>query len=330
MEKEPPKHYTPRQFFVCYLDVLGIREKLFSNINYHSSEISPEQQAIIDNYSELISNSLDVLSFAKDLFSKPSYDLIKAFCSDSLLESLTDSGKEEVLRRLQSVKFSMQSFSDSLLIYAPYDEENYYNFVDSFTFLFSFYSFLFLSKIDQGILFRGALTIGTAWEIRNNFLFGPAVHEAYLLESTAAKHPRIILSPSLAKFVDRLKQEAIRRNLQVDQGLLRDAFVTDYDGVLMLNYLSVSNIVFLRSLFDVEYYISIIQKAFAALKRGYDTYRASKSTSQVDILSHEAELARRYYDMLRFFKSKEKAINDYLSSLRKNPISFVFDLLNDL
>ena len=321
------KQYTPKQYIVCYLDFLGIREKLFSNMDYHCSEITPEQQTTINRFSELISNSLDILDFAIKLFSNPSYDLIEKFCPTSLQETITEDCKKEVLQRLQGVKYSIQFFSDSLLIYLPYDNNNRYEYMDSFSFLLSLYSNIFLSTVDQGILIRGALTIGTAWEIRSNYLFGPAVHEAYLLESTVAKHPRIVLSPSLIQLVEKTKQDAKRNNRAIDESLLSTAIVSDYDGVSMLNYLSVSNFSLSRNLLDINSYISMIVKAFDAIKKNYISYCAHKETVSTEKFSHEAELARRYYAMLLFFKRNEKPINDYLVSIGEKPICFDFDLL---
>jgi len=326
MEKVPPKQYTPKQYIVCYLDFLGTREKLLSNMDYHCSEVTPEQQMNIDHFSELISNSLKILDYAQDLFANPSYELIEKFCPGSVQKSLTENDKKEVLRRVQKVKYSIQSFSDSLLIYIPYDNSNNFEYMDSFYFLFSLYSTLHLSMIDQGILFRGALTIGTAWEIRSNYLFGPAVHEAYLLESTVAKHPRIVLSQSLIQLIEKMKQDARNNKQVIDESFLSTAIMSDYDGVSVLNYLSVRNFDLLRNLMDVKDFIDKIVKSFDSIKKNYISYSAHKKNVSIEKFSHEAEHARRYYAILLFFKRNEKPINNYLISIGEKPVCFDFDL----
>ena len=71
----------------------------------------------------------------------------------------------------------------------------------------------------------------------------------------------------------------------------------------------------------------MIVKAFDAIKKNYISYCANKETVSTEKFSHEAELARRYYAMLLFFKRNEKPINDYLVSIREKPICFDFELL---
>lgn len=59
-----------------------------------------------------------------------------------------------------------------------------------------------LSKIgakllQAGILIRGAMTVGNLIHTNDGIIMGPAIIEAYLLESNYAKNPRIILSDKL-------------------------------------------------------------------------------------------------------------------------------------
>lgn len=264
---------------------------------------------------------------AKRLFAKPSYDLIKKFCPNSVQNTITEKTIKEVLQRLQGVKYSIQFFSDSLLIYCPYKNSNSYESIDSFSFLFYLYSTMHLLMVDQGILVRGAMTIGTAWEIRSNYLFGPAVDEAHYLESTVAKHPRIVLSQSLIQLIETMKQDAKSNNQAIDEPFLNTAITSDYDGVSMLNYLAVSNFAHLRTLLDIESSISIIVKAFDVIKKNYLFYCSHKEIVSKEKFSLEAELARRYFAMLLFFKRNEKPINDYLLSIGEKPVCFDCDIL---
>lgn len=233
----------------------------------------------------------------------------------------------EALRKLQSVNYSIQSFSDSLLIYAPYDESNRYEFLNSFSFLFCFYSHVFLAMTALGVLFRGALTIGTAWEIHNNFLFGPAVHEAYELESKVAKHPRIVVSPALINLINKIKQETKHQDALINDVLFDTLIDVDFDGVPLLNYLSARIISLLTSIFGFDYLFDLLNKAFVAIKDNYKVYRDCYNTTELQALARKTELARRYYAMLLFFKRNEKPINDYLASIGAKPVCFDFDLL---
>lgn len=47
--------------------------------------------------------------------------------------------------------------------------------------------------MEQGILFRGSITIGNIVHRDNGKVFGQGLIDAYLLESKSAKNPRVIL-----------------------------------------------------------------------------------------------------------------------------------------
>lgn len=51
--------------------------------------------------------------------------------------------------------------------------------------------------LQAGILIRGAMTVGNLIHTHDGIIMGPAMIEAYLLESNYAKNPRIILSDKL-------------------------------------------------------------------------------------------------------------------------------------
>jgi class 3 adenylate cyclase len=78
-----------------------------------------------------------------------------------------------------------------------------------------------------GFFARGGLSIGK-FHIRDGLVFGPALVEAYRLESQIATHPRIVLSADAAK----CQLEAQRRTSRGNPMLMRDG-----DGWTFINYL---------------------------------------------------------------------------------------------
>ena len=54
--------------------------------------------------------------------------------------------------------------------------------------------------LEKNLLLRGAITIGSSF-LDDVFVFGKALSEAYILESTAALYPRVIISKELAGIV---------------------------------------------------------------------------------------------------------------------------------
>jgi hypothetical protein len=83
--------------------------------------------------------------------------------------------------------------------------------------------------ITQGILCRGAVVKGPAYH-RDRVLFGPAVIEAYELESQVAKYPRILVT-------EEVRKEAWGYHTGRWEGRL---FVQDSDGCWFINVLTPS------------------------------------------------------------------------------------------
>lgn len=81
----------------------------------------------------------------------------------------------------------------------------------------------------QGILCRGAVVRGDAYH-RGHVLFGPAVIEAYDLESRVAKYPRILVTESVRKVSWGYHTGKWRSQL----------FIRDTDGLWFLNVLTPS------------------------------------------------------------------------------------------
>ena len=324
MEIEPPKHYTPKQYLVCYLDVLGIRENFFDHIDYHNSEIGQEQLKTINDTIALFHCALCSIDCIKDVQ--------KLF--ETIIMSLTkalphDQEKKEIDCSLNQWNFnvSIQHFSDSLLFYTPYDDEkSRAEFEKDAYWFFCVYSIFSLVMISSKFPIRGAITAGIAWEMQNNYLFGPAIHEAYELESNVARHSRIVISPHLLSLIyKRMKENKKDHAIASDDSWLKDLIYYDYDGVPMINYLSVEVLLPIIKYWSFDFLYDLINKSFNAIKTQYKQYCAKYETSDFKNISHKSELAQRYYMMLIFFKRNEKSINRFLLSKGLKTVHFDFE-----
>jgi hypothetical protein len=84
----------------------------------------------------------------------------------------------------------------------------------------------------RGFFVRGAVTVGDL-HVGDDIVFGPAILEAHLLESTVARDPRVILSPGMMQLVEKhLKYYGDPRESPQNAFIFRDA-----DGQAFLNYL---------------------------------------------------------------------------------------------
>ncbi|MFE1602310.1 hypothetical protein [Methylobacterium sp. ID0610] len=118
-----------------------------------------------------------------------------------------------------------QNFSDSLILSAA-------NTPDGLWHLLFSVDALAWNLLQIGVLIRGGVTIG-GMRHDPNLVFGVGVNEAYRLESTVAKMPRVVLGARAFEAAERYAREtevwAVYRNAR----LLRDR-----DGVWFLNYLT--------------------------------------------------------------------------------------------
>lgn len=126
-------------------------------------------------------------------------------------------------------KYGVQvtTFSDSAIISYPisYDGGLFHVLIDLIH--------LQIDLSNLGIFIRGGVSIGLAYHDKYN-AFGPAMNDAYMLESKEAKFPRIILtSQTLNSGVAASKNH---QNLS-DISLLKSIIKQDKDGFYYLDYL---------------------------------------------------------------------------------------------
>jgi len=157
---------------VAFIDILGF------------SEIVKESKDNTDKINLIYS----VLNYLKDWEASENWDL-------KLIEIEEDAQKKGVESFNITGKTNSTSFSDSIVVSVKVDN----NVNEMTSTLIANLAYIGAILIEQGILFRGGLTIGNI--IHNEFgtVFGQGLIDAYLLESNLAKFPRIIMSDKLIR-----------------------------------------------------------------------------------------------------------------------------------
>ena len=285
--------YVPQQYLVCYIDLLGIREKLFKGIDYHDSMVSKEKQQEINLVSTQINTLLEGLNDIDRIIHEipeKLYDFDNKFVNYAF-------PKEEFISQIEKTHFSVQHFSDSTLIYVPFNQGTENAIINILCAWSTCLANWCLMSMSQGVTFRGAMTIGTAWELRPKCLFGPAVHEAYLLEAESAKHPRIVISESVKGFIKNCLDRNRKAGIDVDHLPTPLHMIhTDDDGVNMLHYLSKVIKAYAEFNGILPLYKQQIAKSFEYLFKEYSLHILDSN-----INPHSAELARRYLSVIRYF-----------------------------
>lgn len=148
-------------------------------------------------YSERITAFVDILGFESYLYSNSTsasdvLSLLSTQQSVAVSNQVISSSKSD---------FKIQSFSDNIVI-------SVVNSSDAFSELVCYLVDLFVSSLKSGLFIRGGVQVGDLYQdTSQNVVFGPALVEAYKLESHQANFPRIILSKKLVEQINLWKND---------------------------------------------------------------------------------------------------------------------------
>jgi hypothetical protein len=157
------------------------KEKNNQSINYEIRTV-----AFIDilGFSDLVARSLDDAEFLNKLHY--ALQIVKNQGRVWMAQAFKDSNNssEQNKTAIDAMDFRSHTFSDCIVL------SQQGSFIVP---LFLSVSQLMMALMDLGVLVRGGISIGPLYH-DNNIVFGPALIEAYRLESRVAKSPRILVS----------------------------------------------------------------------------------------------------------------------------------------
>lgn len=136
-----------------------------------------------------------------------------------------------VFQSVDLINSEITQFSDSIVISMPYNEEDV-----AFHFILALQHLIFELAAEK-ILCRGGIAIGKLHH-KGNTVLGPALVEAYKLESKIANYPRVIVGPNIIRIAKIYKGE---QNSDGDvDSVFKRILGYDSDGYYYINYLDVS------------------------------------------------------------------------------------------
>ena len=239
------KHFEPGQYIVLYFDLMGVRQSLFSGIDYHSSTVSEEKQKEIDRTSKTILGFLNGMQELHDMFTKGSSDLYETFMEGET-SAKTSEHKAEFKRQAESIRMGIQQGSDTTLLYVKDNCEAARMVVSLWM---TILPLQIVTAMSSGVLMRGCLTVGTGWEIRDNCLFGPVIHEAAEIESKEANYPRILVTESYRKMCQNTLSSMALSSPSVDPSINAfEMLKEDFDNKFIFDYLGPVALSFLRGI----------------------------------------------------------------------------------
>lgn len=224
-----------REYVVCFFDFLGQREGLLRKVR-NTKDIA-SLQGEIDKVSNLVHTFNDYM--------RQAFDNIKNKGADTLrLLGVAEMDMPQFIERMNQVHLGIQQYSDSTLIYVGAEDGDGMGFGMFIVFCLTVTAH-FLRTISEGMLVRGAVTMNKAWEISPNCLYGPVVEDVYLMESSLANYPRIVISPNIVSRIQKIDKEAADANVPIR---LSNYIAYDFDGMFMLDYLSVPAVAWYKAM----------------------------------------------------------------------------------
>lgn len=203
-------------------------------------------------------------------------------------------------------------FSDSIVVSceANDEEEIMYTLLEI--------KWLVMTMLNHGLLCRGAITRGKLVHT-NEYIFGPALIEAHLLESKAALYPRIILDRGV------IDAEEFEKNKISNAGVrwknIQFLLEQDSDGMYYIDYFRKAQHELNDPIYDFPAYIHNLGNLIR------DGLKRSAGHNQVDLRIKYFWMRERYNQMVEQVTKKdacallkstgEPGLFDFYSKLRK-------------
>ena len=271
---------------LAFIDILNQKEKL--------SRIAklPENDAEKAEFIRQWKETFGVVQAYRSMF----HGFFKSFTEERALPA--DAGKEEreFMRRARRAEVKSQLFSDSMIYYTSLeDRADRFAISGVHTLLSGCAATIFLS-LSRKLVCRGGIESGIAGEFFEGEVYGPALYQAYHLESEVARYPRIAVGKSLVEFI---ASELHLAGGDLDSGYRRGLgkkcgqwLISDVDGVTILDFAGPAT----KEIFPVLK--DAIDPALSFVKAEWQSFRQQGKT----------ELAGRYYLLHNYLLDRKRTV----------------------
>lgn len=182
--------HTPsyEQRLIGFIDILGFGQLVTD------SESDDEKFHLIHRVLEKINQVEDIYGSPDDLFAHSNYGSLSGDFKREL-----DAVFEIMRAEAQPNRVTVTTFSDSIVFSSPANSEGLSNFR-------YFLIKLLVHTNSFELLLRGGISCGALIHTEQ-MIFGPAMNQAYYLESKVAKNPRIVVDANFESFVEELDDQ---------------------------------------------------------------------------------------------------------------------------
>ncbi|MFZ5294765.1 hypothetical protein ACS6K7_06515 [Enterobacter chuandaensis] len=267
------------QRIVAFIDILGFKSLLDGTVEKDGNDNENAIDAVVSAYEEI-------------------YDIWNLDENPSFIDS----------KPTQSKKVSI--FSDCVVVSFEVDQpsEVFYTLLEI--------KWLIMRLISRGMLCRGAVSMGKFIHT-DRYLFGPALVEAYMLESKAAMYPRVILDHSVIEAG--INNRGPHHSISQEKAYVESLLEQDSDGMYYIDYFFKAQ----SELDDPENdFPAYIDNLANVIRKGL---MGSSHHSKADLRVKFSWMRERYNRMVEIVTNKEA-----LNQISRSSESEIADFYNNL
>lgn len=227
------------------------------------------------------------------------YDFFKESLSAESTSFIVPADKKDIWDKMRRKKIGIQPFTDSFVIYVCLKEDPDVPVPAGSVFLLlGSCGSSILSTLAQGHALRAGIDVGIAAELYENEVYGPALMQAYKLESEVAIYPRIVIGKNLLDYLQSvLRSEGTDVYSQLSKrmaSICQNLLSTDTDGQTILDYLG-------QGFREHIAYGPAREQLEKVVPLAYNFVRQQEERWEKD---GDEELARRYKLLKNYFVSR--------------------------
>ncbi len=188
-----PKTYYFQYYALAFVDILNQKSEL------RKIKKLPTNEQEKSEFISQVKNTFGVVQLFRTSFDS----FFQSFLKSGPLQT-TGLNREQIesMNRFRNPNLNKQLFSDSIIYYASLENTSQRFAITNVQALLAGCASSILSTLSIGLACRGGIEAGIAGDVFKNEIYGPALYQAYRLESEVAKYPRIVVGSELRSYID--------------------------------------------------------------------------------------------------------------------------------
>lgn len=218
-------------YFVAFIDILNQKEAL------RKIKELPDTEEGKQSFFQLLKESFGAVDGFRNLFE----DFFNENIESNIPIEMIPKEHRDAFTEVKKIDVKFQGFSDTVVIYVSLNTETIKAPINGVFSALAACASTFLLSMAAGHVCRGGIEIGIASEFYEGEIYGPALLEAYRLESEVAQYPRIVIGDEVINYLESMKRTKGSDPLTKLNNQMADVclslFARDVDGNIIMDYL---------------------------------------------------------------------------------------------